>query len=173
MYRTRLHRLPWLYTTSPVYFVTTCTYNQAGLLDTASIHESFLLFCRRATERHVFVGRYVIMQDHLHLFVAFAPGSTSLSEWLKSLKNHLSRALRDNGRPSPHWQKGFFDHVLRSQVSYSEKWAYVLLNPVRAGLVAHSEDWPVRERFTNYDHCGADLCPPPFEASALIERRYR
>ena len=149
MYETRLHQLPWLYTTSPVYFVTTCTHNRGRLLDTESIHQSFLLFCRRTTERHVFVGRYVIMPDHLHLFVAFAPGSASLSGWLKSLKNGLSRTLRANGRASPHWQKGFFDHVLRSQVSYSEKWAYVSLNPVRAGLVVRSEDWPYfRERFT-------------------------
>src|SRR5262245_50177555 len=135
MYETRLHRLLWLYTTSPLYSVTTCTHNRARLLDTESIHQSFLHFCRRAADRRVFVGRYVIMPGHMHLFVAFAPGSTSLSEWLKSLKNGLFRTLRANGRASPHWQEGFFDHVLRSQESYSEKWDYVLLNPVRAGLV--------------------------------------
>ena len=40
------------------------------------------------------------------------------------------------------WQDGFFDHLLRSGESYAEKWNYVRMNPVRAGLVARPEDWP-------------------------------
>ena len=46
------------------------------------------------------------------------------------------------GIPAPHWQKGFFDHVLRSDESYAQKWEYVRDNPVRAGLVKKWEDWP-------------------------------
>jgi putative transposase len=46
------------------------------------------------------------------------------------------------GVSAPHWQKGFFDHVLRSEESYSEKWLYVVENPVRRGLVAQAQDWP-------------------------------
>ena len=40
------------------------------------------------------------------------------------------------------WQEEFFDHVLRSDETYSQKWDYVRENPVRAGLVARVEDWP-------------------------------
>jgi hypothetical protein len=40
------------------------------------------------------------------------------------------------------WQPGFFDHLLRHDESYAEKWDYVWRNPVRAGLVAKPEDWP-------------------------------
>jgi REP element-mobilizing transposase RayT len=40
------------------------------------------------------------------------------------------------------WQEEFFDHVLRSNESYSQKWDYVRENPVRAGLVEKAEDWP-------------------------------
>jgi hypothetical protein len=35
----------------------------------------------------------------------------------------------------------FFDHVLRSSESYSEKWNYVRDNPVRAGLVSNAGEW--------------------------------
>src|SRR4051812_8315470 len=66
----------------------------------------------------------------------------SLSEWMKSLKNSLSKSLRKMNVPAPHWQKGFFDHVMRSQESYSEKWLYVAENPVRKNLAARPEDWP-------------------------------
>ncbi|MDQ3117014.1 MAG: hypothetical protein M3Q86_10470 [Verrucomicrobiota bacterium] len=40
------------------------------------------------------------------------------------------------------WQEEFFDHVLRSDESYAEKWEYVRENPTRAGLVEKSDDWP-------------------------------
>jgi hypothetical protein len=63
---------------------------------------------------------------------------------MKSLKNSMSKALRSIGIPSPHWQKGFFDHLLRSDESYSQKWEYVRENPVRAGLARSWEEWPYR-----------------------------
>jgi putative transposase len=40
------------------------------------------------------------------------------------------------------WQRDFFDHRLRSDESFDEKAAYILNNPVLAGLVARFEDWP-------------------------------
>jgi len=61
---------------------------------------------------------------------------------MKSLKNTLSKALRFDGIASPHRQKDFFDHVLRSEESYEEKWHYVRENPVRARLVKRWQEWP-------------------------------
>jgi hypothetical protein len=43
---------------------------------------------------------------------------------------------------APIWQEEFFDHVLRSSESYSQKWEYVRENPVRARLVATADEWP-------------------------------
>jgi REP-associated tyrosine transposase len=82
------------------------------------------------------------MPDHVHAFVTFDDRKISLSAWTKSLKNALSKALRQSAIESPHWQKGFFDHVLRSGESYTQKWHYVRENPMRAGLVSRWEDWP-------------------------------
>jgi REP element-mobilizing transposase RayT len=81
------------------------------------------------------------MPDHIHFFAGFAPGAVDLSTWIKSLKNALSKCLRSNGIPGPHWQKGFFDHILRTEESYACKWKYVRMNPVRAGLVRDPGDW--------------------------------
>jgi hypothetical protein len=39
-------------------------------------------------------------------------------------------------------QPEFFDHVLRSSESYSQKWEYVRKNPMRAGFVTTSDVWP-------------------------------
>jgi len=107
--------------------------------------------------RGVWVGRYVIMPDHLHLFVSFGAEAVSLSMWVKSLKNFLSKALRDSGYFGKHWQKGFFDHVIRSQESYEQKSLYVRDNPIRAGLVRNADDWPYAGDISQFDfnttHC--------------------
>jgi REP element-mobilizing transposase RayT len=141
-FKPRLRRLDWLFTDCPIYYLTICTQDRRSILANPQIHESFVSFARAAADRHVLVGRYVIMPDHVHLFAAFAPDSPSLPMWIKSWKNALSKTLRGMGIPPRHWEKGFFDHVLRSGESYEQKWLYVRENPVRARLVKAWEDWP-------------------------------
>jgi REP element-mobilizing transposase RayT len=80
------------------------------------------------------------MPDHVHLFVC-GGHEFSLAEWMKGLKRAISNALAPTeGRMK--WQPGFFDHLLRNDESYSQKWNYVRENPVRAGLVATADEWP-------------------------------
>ena len=40
------------------------------------------------------------------------------------------------------WQRDFFDHRLRKDESYIEKAHYICMNPVRAGLIENSGEWP-------------------------------
>jgi putative transposase len=137
----RLHRLDRIFPSSPIYFVTACAFNRRSVLAIPEVHQSFLRFAAMAESHGAYPGRYVIMPDHIHLFVALEP-ENELSLWMKALKNSLSKTLRELDVPPRHWQKGFFDHVLRSGDSYSEKWEYVRDNPVRAGLVNTWEEWP-------------------------------
>ncbi len=139
MFKPRLSRLDWLYTQTPVYFLTACSHERRNLLANTGVHEVFVRYVNEATKHNVWVGRYVLMPDHLHLFAAFNPLSPSLSEWVKGLKAVVSRHLKNSGVTGPYWQERFLDHVLRSEESHAEKWLYVRENPVRAGLV---EDWP-------------------------------
>jgi putative transposase len=138
----RLRRLETIYERWPIYFVTTCTAERRDLLANQLIHTTFLKFVENASARGAWVGRYVLMPDHLHLFLALEDDRIRLSEWIRSLKNTISKVLRTRGDMSPYWQKGFFDHVMRSGDSYSQKWEYVRANPVRARLVNRPEDWP-------------------------------
>jgi putative transposase len=138
----RLHRLERIYVENPVYFLTFCTYSRKPVLANRGIHEVFVDFCREALNRNIFVGRYILMPDHVHLYVKLPEPSEDLSAWMKSLKNYLSKSLREQNHPAPHWQKGFFDHVLRSDESYSDKWLYMVENSVRGGLAKEWVDWP-------------------------------
>ena len=138
----RLTRLDTVFTEAPVYFITACTEKRKHLLANHIVHDIFCRFCIQAKSHGVLVGRYVLMPDHLHLFVCIPPGAVGLSMWMKSLKNTLSKHWREQGIEAPHWQKGFFDHLIRCGESHAEKWKYVRENPVRAGLVGEAENWP-------------------------------
>ncbi len=138
----RRRRLELLFVRSPIYFVTACTEARRKLLSNAVVHETFLHFAQQGPQHGAWVGAYVIMPDHFHLFVATDDEKITLSEWMKSLKNAISKTLRLSGVDAPHWQKTFFDHLLRSAESYSKKWSYVRENPLRAGLVQKTEEWP-------------------------------
>jgi putative transposase len=142
-YPRRPPRLERLFSSvQPFYFITFNTYRRSRILARAEIHHCFRTFCGRAQDNDVAVGRYVIMADHIHLFAAFPSIEATLPQWIQMLKTMLGKELLLLGISKPHWQEGFFDHVLRNSESYAEKWDYVRLNPVRAGLSAQPEAWP-------------------------------
>jgi len=135
-------RLDIVFPRNPLYFVTCFTYRRRPYLASDRVHRSFVKFGQRAqVEFGIAVGRYVMLPDHLYLFVAL-PDNVDLGDWNGTLKRFLARAVEAAGSSDPIWQRGFFDHLLRSSESYSEKWNYVRENPVRAGLVSRADDWP-------------------------------
>jgi hypothetical protein len=91
--------------------------------------------------------------------------------------------VRERGVAPPDWQKGFFDHVLRSQESAGEKWKYVRENPVRAGLVGIPASGDISARFLRWTIAWnvCDVRAGIFVAalyerrilSAVADRRYR
>jgi REP element-mobilizing transposase RayT len=137
----------------PFYFVTFNTSTRASMLARPEIHQIFGAFGWKAHEKYdVAVGRYVIMPDHIHLFVAFPATGIILSQWIQSLRSVIGKELLRLGFQKPHWQEGFFDHVLRNAESYSQKWEYVRANPVRAGLCRKPEDWPYQGEIVRIEY---------------------
>ena len=89
------------------------------------------------------VGRYVLMPDHVHLFARAGLDAKSLAKWVQGWKSLSSRRLTAALKLAPPlWQKDYFDRFLRSADNYSEKWAYVVANPVRKGLARAPAEWP-------------------------------
>lgn len=122
----------------PLYFVTFNTHHRKKLLANERVHSCFVRFGTTALDRGIAVGRYVIMPDHVHFFVS-GHYDFVLDQWVRALKRTLSKAI---SAARPHWQEGFFDHMIRHDESYSGKWEYVCQNPVRAGLVSEAHEWP-------------------------------
>ena len=123
-----------------ILFLTVCTRDKKPILANEAVHNT-LREAWKAADSWL-VGRYVLMPDHLHLFCSpMMDTSTPLLQWVSFWKSHAARnwPARED---APVWQRDFWDTQLRKEESYAEKWPYVVENPVRAGLVTRSSDWP-------------------------------
>ena len=89
----------------------------------------------------------VIMPEHAHMVVApVEDRELSIGDFAAAFKRLLRKSL---GSQTWEWQRGYFDRLLRSDEDLGSKWIYVQENPVRAGLVQRSEDWPYYLDFIN------------------------
>lgn len=145
-----LRRLQQIWVDAPIYFVTTCTKDRRPVLARREVAKILVEECITARDRHGWaVGRYMIMPDHVHFFCAAEYDAKTLSEFMGAWKSWTSRRIGKSIRPGsatraagdPIWQAEFFDHIIRSDESYGDKWNYVRENPVRAGLVPRADDW--------------------------------
>jgi putative transposase len=138
MRKDRPQRLGILYIGQPTYFITFCTRDRRKIPSLEKARTALVHYAERGfREFSVSVGSYVLMPDHIHLFVSGQP-DFALSRWVAGLKREISKMLQVS---SKFWQPGFFDHVIRNDESYREKLDYVSQNPVRGGLVHEPEDW--------------------------------
>lgn len=125
----------------PLFFITICTLHRRKIDRLDLLHRAFQKYARRGAEEFsVGIGRYIIMPDHLHFFVR-GDNHFDLVKWVNGLKRAMSVAVGAT-TDRPLWQPGFFDHVLRNEESYAQKWDYVQQNPIRAGLVNSAAEWP-------------------------------
>ncbi len=86
-------RLPFVFQRStPIYFVTFLTHQRRSWLAGPEVHAAFVAFAEAAAREHeVFIGRYVLMPDHVHLFVRGGP-AFRLGAWVGTLRRCLARA---------------------------------------------------------------------------------
>ena len=141
-----LQRLSRVWIPDAIYFVTACARNRRPIFACPKAADILRNEWESAKVRHGWlVGRYVIMPDHVHFFCAeMVEGAPHrLSRFIGGWKEWTAKAIgRELSVSPPIWQERFFDHLMRTEESYAEKWAYVRDNPVRAGLSEKAADWP-------------------------------
>ncbi len=88
-----------------------------------------------------------IMPDHVHAIVQ--PIEIPRGNW-KSISQIMKRwkgasAIRINKlhhRSGRIWQTDSYDHIIRNQQDFDETWNYIVMNPVKAGIVSQIEEYP-------------------------------
>ena len=125
---------------SRIVFVTVCSKDRNPIFARESVHDLIVRSWKKADQW--VVGNYVLMPDHIHFFCSpVGLEHPPLKKWITYWKSLVSRNWPNPGEHSI-WQTDFWDTQLRKGESYTEKWGYVRNNPMRAGLVAQTEDWP-------------------------------
>ena len=82
------------------------------------------------------------MPDHVHLLVEGLAEDTELPNFVKHAKQISGHAHKQQFGKSL-WQPSWFDRVLREEEITKDVIRYILLNPVRAGLVQSAADYPL------------------------------
>ncbi len=85
---------------------------------------------------------WMLMPDHLHLIVELGETESlpSLMRRVKCVTAGVANGIdRKKGRV---WMPGYHDHGLRSEESVAAAARYMIVNPVRAGLVRRAGDYP-------------------------------
>jgi putative transposase len=91
-----------------------------------------------AIQKRCPVKIYCLMSTHLHLLIS--AGTISVVGWVALFKQHTQHLAQR--RNVPHlWQRSFYDHRLRRDEDIADTIEYIRLNPVRAGLVNHPDEW--------------------------------
>lgn len=119
-----------------VYFITVCC-EKRGFNQLAC--EAIWNAIRETAEFRQAAGDWKVslllaMPDHWHGLVSF-PGRKPMEKVIGHMKGWLAKSQ------GIRWQSGFFDHRLRSWESAKEKRRYILMNPVRAGLMEEGGTW--------------------------------
>ena len=96
---------------------------------------------------------YCVMPNHVHMLIdtsiqlqtesGDSVDYVQLDKIMHRIKGASSRyANIALGRTGKFWQKDSYDHVVRNQKEWEHVLAYIVNNPVKAGLVEDWRDWP-------------------------------
>ena len=127
-----------------IYFVTICVANRRTVLANETAFKAFKTAVGKLDNWKVPAA--MLTPDHMHVIAA---PIESRDAKLGNFSGALKRWIRQELNASWTWQPGCFDRLLRSDESLHDKWLYIQENPVRAGLVKHSKDWPYQVGLDN------------------------
>src|SRR5438105_8735972 len=128
------------------YFLTICTFERVcWFADDACAREATAQLLRTSLDYRFETIAYCFMPDHLHALVAGISSDSDFRRFTAMFKqrsafNHL------NCRRGRLWQEGYFERTLREDEKIETVAAYIIGNPLRAGLC---------DVYGNYPHLGS------------------
>jgi putative transposase len=132
------HEIPyWVDPAKEVWFLTICCKQRGKnhLIEGETPSQLLESVKFRHAKGHWFAHVFIVMPDHCHALFTF-PQDRPLAKTVRDWKHWTAANL------GVAWQTDFFEHRLRDEEAFRAKFRYILENPVRAGLVGRSEDWP-------------------------------
>jgi len=85
---------------------------------------------------------WVVMPDHIHVLLELGD-KEPLSLVVQRIKSLVAVAInQQRNLRQPVWQRGYFDHAIRSDEDIRPAARYIVNNPIRAGLAVNIGDYP-------------------------------
>jgi len=136
--------LPHLSRRGKTYFITFNTYRLRELSDVERdiamkciVHDHLLTYALYAA---------VIMPEHVHMLITPIEDERRimlpLQDIMERVKSASAHQIKKTCGWNRTWQHESFDHITRSTESVRAKAEYIVMNPVRRGLVEQPDDWP-------------------------------
>jgi putative transposase len=118
------------------FFITAITANRRRLFQTEANAKLFLNILQHYRAQGLYkLHAYVAMPDHIHLLLT----TDDLPKAMKHIRGGFSRRLSSK---LDVWQRGYADHLVQTREEFHSRRDYIHQNPIRAGLVTHSERYP-------------------------------
>jgi REP element-mobilizing transposase RayT len=127
---------PWV-----VYHLTLCAAERQNTFTSRSVNLLVIDALQNAAGLYGYdLIAYCLMPDHLHILAQAREQPKDLRLFVRGLKSYCTTAARSVATPvatnSRLWQRGFHEHILRKEENINDVAAYILDNPVRAGLAS-------------------------------------
>lgn len=125
-----------------VYHVTSRGNERKPIFRDGEDRELFLEILHQITEKYNWVCHaYCLMDNHYHLLIETPEGN--LSKGMRQLNGVYTQAFNRRHNRVGHIFQGRYKAILIQKDSHLlEACRYVVLNPVRAGVIQKPEDWP-------------------------------
>jgi len=80
------------------------------------------------------IDKYVVMPNHIHMIIVITDGTPGCASPTKSMLAKITNAFkslttRKFGKSI--WQRGYHDHIIRSENEYLRIWQYIDENPAK------------------------------------------
>jgi len=120
---------------------TICVENRAKIFTEDVVFEAMVRCLKAASEKHnCVIPAFCFMPDHGHILVLPADDEANSLDTIDKFRLQSGIWLYNHHRPG--WQPGSWDEPVGSSRSWRAQARYIVLNPVRAGLVENWSEYP-------------------------------
>ncbi len=94
---------------------------------------------------------WVVLPEHMHCVMELPEGDDDFAKRWMLIKMLFSRGISKNEgcmkvrikrRERGIWQRRYWEHLIKDEKDYQAHMDYVLINPLKHGLVKQVKDWP-------------------------------
>ena len=125
------------YSQNGAYFITVCTQYRKKILSQIVGDDAHIVPnpYGRIAEKYIRnvpeIEKYVIMPDHIHMIIRLdggamwaSPPTDKIASIVRSIKTLTTKEIGESI-----FQRSYYDHIIRNQEDYNEKWDYIENNP--------------------------------------------